>query len=195
MRNETFLDVYKKFEAAIRTIYNCTVKEYEDSLCNDSLKQEKIRMSRMMMNYLSHQDMKFVEATQDMVDFIQEELIKLDEGELPVKKKMISIRTTPKETELLTTTCDWMSKKKVIATPVFNEKDFAVGVVTQNDIVKFVASGNFNKTKKTNVIVTAYKFKFLSETMPMKTVYPLIEKHDQIYLILSQANKVIGWIL
>lgn len=195
MRNDTFLDVYKKFEFAVRNVYNCTVKEYEDMLVNESSRQEKIRMSRLTRNYLSHQDMKFVEATQDMVDFIQEELIKLDEGELPVKKKMISVRVTPKETELLTTTCDWMSKKKIVATPIFNDKDFAVGVLTQNDIVKFIASGNFNKTKKTNVIVSPYKFKFLSETTPMKTVYPMIEKHDQIYLILSQANKVIGWIL
>lgn len=195
MKNETFLDIYKKFESAVRVTRGCTVKEYEDTFDNDPTKQEKIRISRMMRNYLSHQDMKFIEVTQDMIDFIQNELIQLDEGELPVKKKMISTRITPKETELLTTTCDWMSKKKIAATPIFNEKDFAVGVITQNDIVKFVASGNFNKTKKTSVIVSPYKFKFLSETTPMKTVYPMIEKHDQIYLILSQANKVIGWIL
>ena len=195
MKNETFLDIYKKFESAVRVTRGCTVKEYEDTFDNDPAKQEKIRISRMMRNYLSHQDMKFIEVTQDMIDFIQNELIQLDEGELPVKKKMISTRITPKETELLTTTCDWMSKKKIAATPIFNEKDFAVGVITQNDVVKFVASGNFNKTKKTSVIVSSYKFKFLSETTPMKTVYPMIEKHDQIYLILSQANKVIGWIL
>ena len=195
MKNETFLDVYKKFEVAIRGKYNCTIKEYEDSLTDDGCRQEKIRIARLIRNYLSHQDMKFVEATQDMINFIQEELILIDENEMPVKKKMFSVRTTPKENELLTTTCDWMSKKKISATPIFNDKDFAIGVLTQNDIVKFIASGNFNKTKKTGVVVTPYKFKFLSETTPMKTVYPMIEKHDQIYLILSQSNKVIGWIL
>lgn len=194
MRNDTFLDIYKKFELAVRNTYNCTIKEYEDTI-TDNIKQEKIRISRLIRNYLSHQDMKFIEVTQEMIDFIQKELIALDEGEIPVCKKMFSIKNSPKENDLLTTTCNWMSKKKINASPVFNEKDFATGVVTQNEILKLVASGNFNKTKKTLIVTASYKFKFLSDTTPMKKVLPLIEAHNQIYLILNQSNKVVGWIL
>lgn len=195
MINDTFLDLYRRFEASVRNKYNCSVKEYEDTLQDTPDKQDKIRMIRMIRNYLSHNDMKFVEASPEMISLLQKELILLDDGEVPVSKKMFSVKSSPIETSLLTTTCDWLSKKKLTMCPVFNEKDFAVGVVSQNDIIRFVASGNFNKTKKTSVVVSKYKFKFLSDSTPMKNVIPLIEQHNQIYLILNKSNNVIGWIV
>ena len=41
MINDTFLDLYRRFEASVRNKYNCSVKEYEDALKEiEELKKE-----------------------------------------------------------------------------------------------------------------------------------------------------------
>ena len=62
-QNTKYMELYRKFESLIRTAGYESVKAYEDSLSEDSKKQGKIRMCRVIRNYIEHEDQAFVEAT------------------------------------------------------------------------------------------------------------------------------------
>lgn len=195
-KNSKFMDIYRRFEAAIKASGKyATVKEYEDSFTNDTVKQGQIRICRMIRNYIEHENASFVEASDSMIAFLEKETCELDENELPVKKKMVSVRNAIRETDLVIIASDFMTKKKQHIIPVFNKDDFATGVISYEAIVKMVASGDFTKAKKVSLIAEQHKFGFFKETEPMKNVRPLLEGHKKVYLILNDSKKVVGWII
>lgn len=195
-KNSKFMDIYRRFEAAIKASGKyATVKEYEDSFINDTVKQGQIRICRMIRNYIEHENASFVEASDAMIAFLEKETCELDENELPVKKKMLSVRNAIRETDLIIIASDFMTKKKQHIIPVFNKDDFATGVISYEAIVKMVAAGDFTKAKKVSLISEQHKFGFFKETEPMKNVRPLLEGHKKVYLILNDSKKVVGWII
>ena len=195
-KNSKFMDIYRRFEAAIKASGKyATVKEYEDSFINDTVKQGQIRICRMIRNYIEHENASFVEASDAMIAFLEKETCELDENELPVKKKMLSVRNAIRETDLIIIASDFMTKKKQHIIPVFNKDDFATGVISYETIVKMVAAGDFTKAKKVSLISEQHKFGFFKETEPMKNVRPLLEGHKKVYLILNDSKKVVGWII
>ena len=66
--NEKFLEAFKNLESELRSI-GTTVLDYENSL-EDSNTQEKLKLCRITRNYLAHQDKKFIVASKEMIDFI-----------------------------------------------------------------------------------------------------------------------------
>lgn len=195
-KNSKFMDIYRRFESAIKSTGKySSVKEYEESLSENSAKQGQIRMCRMIRNYIEHENASFVEASDSMISFLEKETCELDENEMPVKKKMLSIKNAIKETDLIVIASDFMTKKKQPLIPVFNKDDFATGVISYEAIVKMVASGDFTKAKKVSLIFEQHKFGFFKETEPMKNVRPLLEGHKKVYLILNDSKKVAGWII
>lgn len=190
------MDIYRRFESAIKSTGKySSVKEYEESLSENSAKQGQIRMCRMIRNYIEHENASFVEASDSMIGFLEKETCELDENEMPVKKKMLSIKNAIKETDLIIIASDFMTKKKQPLIPVFNKDDFATGVISYEAIVKMVASGDFTKAKKVSLIAEQHKFGFFKETEPMKNVRPLLEGHKKVYLILNDSKNVVGWII
>ena len=190
------MDIYRRFESAIKSTGKySSVKEYEESLSENSAKQGQIRMCRMIRNYVEHENASFVEASDSMISFLEKETCELDENEMPVKKKMLSIKNAIKETDLIVIASDFMTKKKQPLIPVFNKDDFATGVISYEAIVKMVASGDFTKAKKVSLIAEQHKFGFFKETEPMKNVRPLLEGHKKVYLILNDSKNVVGWII
>jgi predicted transcriptional regulator len=130
-----------------------------------------------------------------MIDFIEKVSIEFDEENVPVKKKMIGIKNAIRETDLIVVAADFMTKKKVDVIPIFNKDDFSIGVLTYENIVKCIATGDFTKAKKVSTIVVKHKFGFFNENTPMNQVRPLIEKHDRVYLVLNDNKRVVGWIV
>ena len=195
LKNSKFMDVYRRFEGAVKATgkYN-TVKEYEDSV-TDTQKQGQIRICRVIRNYIEHENASFIEATDSMIAFLENELTLLDENELPVRKKMISIKSGIKESDLIVVAADFMTKKKQSIIPIFNNDDFAVGVISYAGIAKMIAAGDFTKARKVSVIQEAHKLGFVKESEPMKNVRPQIQQHNKIFLVLSDSKKVVGWIL
>ena len=192
--NEKFIDAYRRFESALRKIEQ-TVKQYEDSLTSDLEKQGKIRMCRLIRNYIEHENSAFVEASENMIDFLIDEATKFDESETPVKKNMIAVRYGVKETDLVVVAADFMTKRNVDLIPVFDDKEYATGVISRSDIVSYVAAGQYSKVKKVSAINRPHKFGFLNENAPMRQVRPLLEKHDKVYLVLNDSKRVIGWVV
>ena len=194
-RNNKYMDLYRRFEAAVRGRGFGSVKEYEESLTNDQSKQSQIRICRMIRNYIEHENADFVEASDNMISFLEKETMELDENETPVKKKMITIKSAIRDTDLIVIAADFLTKKKANVIPIFDKNDFAIGVLSNADIVKYIASGDFTKAKKVSVVQTAHKFGFINESMPMKQVRPLLEGHKKVYLVLNDSKKVVGWIV
>ena len=196
-KNTQYLEIYRRFEAAVRKQGYGSVKEYEESLTDESLaaKQGQIRMCRMIRNYIEHENAAFVEASDRMIAFLEEETTKMDESETPVRKKMIALKYATRETDLIVVAADFMGKRNAEVIPIFDKNDFAIGVVGQSSIVKYIASGDFTKAKKVSAIVEPHKFGFIKEGTPMKQVHQLIGEHDKVYLVLNDSKKVVGWIV
>ena len=193
--NNKYMDIYRRFEAAVRMKGFATVKEYEESFVEDQFKQGQIRICRMIRNYIEHENAEFVEASENMINFLEKETMELDEQETPVKKKMIPIRNAIRETDLLIIAADFLTKKKANIIPIFDKNDFAIGTLSNADIVKYIASGDFTKAKKVSVVLAPHKFGFIKESMPMKQVRPMLDGHNKVYLVLNESKKVVGWIV
>ena len=195
-QNTKYLESYRRMEAAIKASGKFgSVKEYEDSLEPNGELQNKVRMCRMMRNYMEHENMVFLEATNQMIEFVEKIAIEFDEGNTPVKKKMISIKNAIKDTDLIVVAADYMTKKKMDMIPIFDKTDFSIGVLTYENIVKCIAAGDYTKSKKVSTIVVKHKFGFINENTPMSQVAPVIEKHDKVYLVLNDKKSVVGWII
>ena len=71
-KNSKFMDIYRRFESAIKSTGKySSVKEYEESLSENSAKQGQIRMCRMIRNYVEHENASFVEASDSMISFLE----------------------------------------------------------------------------------------------------------------------------
>ena len=194
-RNAKYMELYRRLEGLVKTNGFASVRAYEESLSENHSKQEQIRICRMIRNYIEHESADFVEASDNMISFLEKELMELDENETPVRKKMIPVKNAIRDTDLLVIAADFMAKRKTHIIPIFDKSDFAVGALSDSDIVRYIASGDFTKAKKVSVVQAAHKFGFINESAPMRQVRPLLEGHKKVYLVLNDAKKVVGWIV
>ena len=194
-RNDKYMDMYRRFESALKKSGFTSVKAYEESITDDQFKQEQIRICRLIRNYIEHESADFVEASDNMIVFLENETVKLDEAETPVKKKMISVKYAIRDTDLIVVAADFMMKRRAAIVPIFDQTDYAVGAIGLSSIVKCVAEGSYTKAKKVSTIQVAHKFGFINESTPMKKVTPMLEGHNKIYLVLNDNKKVVGWIV
>lgn len=194
-RNEKYMNLYRRFEATLKKAGFQSVKDYETSLENDHFKQEQIRICRLIRNYIEHESASFVEASDNMMSFLEKEIVVFDEAETPVKKKMIPVKYAIRDTDLIVVAADFMIKRKQDIIPIFNKDDFAIGTLSYEDIVKLLAAGDFTKARKVSVAQAAHKFGFVKEDVPMKAVRLMIEGHQKVHLVLNDSKKVVGWIV
>ena len=191
-KNTKYMELYRKFKSLIRTAGYESVKAYEDSLSEDSKKQGKVRMCRVIRNYIEHEDQAFVEATPEMINFIQGEIYLIDEQELPVKKKMM--KTFIAENDPIMVAAAFMEKHKLSIIPVMNDKGFVSSAISAMSIMKIIASGDYSKTKKVNAIQSKYKFSFINENDSIKSIRPYLNG-TRIYLVLNDNKKIVGWLI
>ena len=192
--NEKFMSLYRRFEAILKSKGFQSVKDYENSLESDHCKQEQIKICRLIRNFIEHESQSFVEASDNMLLFIEKEISAFDESEIPVKRKMISTKFAIRESDLIVVAADFMLKRKQSIIPVFNQDDYATGVISYEDIVKMIAAGDFTKAKKVTAAQSTYKFGFVKEDTPMRVVQTMIKENPKVYLVLNDSKKVVGWI-
>ena len=191
-QNTKYMELYRKFESLIRTAGYESVKAYEDSLSEDSKKQGKVRMCRVIRNYIEHEDQAFIEATTEMINFIQGEIYLIDEQELLVKKRMM--KTFIAENDPIMVAAAFMEKTKLNIIPVMNDKGFVSSAISAMNIMKIIASGDYSKTKKVNAIQSKYKFSFINENDSIKSIRPYLNG-TRIYLVLNDNKKIVGWLI
>jgi predicted transcriptional regulator len=194
-KNDKYMDIYRRFEAAVKKSGFASIKAYEESFADNKFKQEQIKICRLIRNYIEHENANFVEASENMISFLLKEAMELDENETPVKKKMTSIKSAIRDTDLLVVAADFMTKKKADLIPIFDKNDFAIGCLSSAEIVKYIAAGDFTKAKKVSAVQSVHKFGFINEDTPMKQVRPMLNEHKKIYLVLNDSKKVVGWVV
>lgn len=69
-QNTKYMELYRKFESLVRANGFESVKSYEDGL-SDTQKQGKIRICRVIRNFIEHENPSFIEVSTNMIDFIQ----------------------------------------------------------------------------------------------------------------------------
>lgn len=191
--NTKFIDIYRRLEYLLLSLGYGGVKGYEDSLNEDRAKQGQLRICRTVRNYIEHESAVFVFASDKMIAFLESELSALDEGETPVKKKMIGINNAIHDDDLVVTAAAFMNKRKTEVIPVFDKNNFAVGLLTTQNIMQCLANGSYTKSRKVGAIKSTCKFSFITDSQPMKQVRPLLDGKT-VFLVLNSDKKVIGWI-
>lgn len=92
---DKFLDSYKQLEAELK-FSNMSVLDYENSIQDN----EKLRVCRIMRNYLSHNDTTFIAPTAEQVKFIDKTIVDLRKAAHTVKDEMKRTKTV-KANELI----------------------------------------------------------------------------------------------
>lgn len=147
--NNKFLEKYKELEILLKN-RKINYKEFEDSQ-NEEVKQ-KLRICRMMRNYISHNDIFFVESTEYQIDFIKNTIENLQlEGDI-VKKHLGRINNyTCSLYDKCSDVLEIMSKRQIINYPVYiesrNGNIYDLKVVSIFDASKSVLDSKTNRIK------------------------------------------------
>ena len=70
MVNEKFLDAFRALDTELKD-QGSTVLEYENSLKDGSIEKEKLKVCRIMRNYMAHNDTTFLTASNEQIKFLQ----------------------------------------------------------------------------------------------------------------------------
>lgn len=193
--NYVFTETYKRFELLAKSKGYPSVKAYEDSV-NEKSKSDasKLKLCRTIFTFLTYTSQVFVEVSQQMIDFIDEQIVLLDKNQAPVKTKMISVSESIKDSDLITSAVNYMFLKNVEIAPVFDSKGYATGVITFKDVAALVASGKYSKAKTVSSIVQKVRFAFCSEETPVSQIGNYNNGKPLICLAMNSENKVVGWL-
>ena len=99
--NDKFLDIYKQLESELRS-NGKSVLDYEESLTFDQTDKEKLKACRIMRNYMSHNDLEFMVASQAQIIFLKSITTKLRMSELTASNKMKKITPVKSNTSIKT---------------------------------------------------------------------------------------------
>lgn len=69
MANDKFLDAFRALDSELKD-QGSTVLEYENSLKDGSVEKEKLKVCRIMRNYMSHNDTTFLTASTEQIKFL-----------------------------------------------------------------------------------------------------------------------------
>jgi hypothetical protein len=149
---DAFLEGYKELEKIVFDVENCSVYELEAKLGQESEESGRLRMCRMMRNFLSHNDSSdaFVVPTPAMIAFLEEET----EKEKRKKKTAgeASRRVSPVyEGDPLQEAARRLARMPFV--PVTDEDGVLVGVITPESVCAVYAKSPLNARTKAGVAV------------------------------------------
>ena len=94
MTNDKFLDAFRALDTELKS-ENSTVLDYENSL--ETIDQEKLKVCRIMRNYMAHNDTTFLSTTNEQIKF-------LDKLTLDVRRKSHTVKDEMKRIKLVKST-------------------------------------------------------------------------------------------
>ncbi len=163
-----YLEKYKKLEGLLKQSqgFPNSIFELETSY-NNSKEGEKLKLCRLVRNYLQHNVDVFIEPTSEMIDFLDEEIFKLESKFLRVKDqytraKAISEDLTFKEAILLLNTKNFL--------PVVSKDNLVIGIFDDTVIRKSIKNNKLNNKIKTNKDLLAGVLPFVSMNDNIKDI-------------------------
>lgn len=150
--NDKFLEAYKQLEAELK--YDSkTVLDYENSL--QGTEQEQLKVCRIMRNYMSHNDMSFLETSANQVKFLNDLVTKIKAASYTVANVMKRIKTIP-TTETTKSLLALVDKSKIV--PM--ETSSGIYLIDASILVNQLNAGN----KKIVLPKKLPKYKYTSKT-------------------------------
>ena len=92
MVNEKFLDAFRALDTELKD-QGSTVLEYENSLKDGSIEKEKLKVCRIMRNYMAHNDTTFLTASNEQIKFLEAETEEVLKRAHLVKDEMKRVKT------------------------------------------------------------------------------------------------------
>lgn len=157
MANEKFLDAFRALDTELKTDGK-TVLDYENSL--DTLEQERLKVCRIMRNYMAHNDTTFLSTTTDQVKFLETQVQNIRKSAHTVKDEMKRVKLI--KTGTITDFAVLLDKFPIV--PV--ESKLGIFLVDKEVLIHQIAEGN----KKIIVPTKLPKYKYISKTERMEYV-------------------------
>ena len=159
MANEKFLDAFRAFDTELKQD-NITVIDFENSL-KDNLIQEKLKVCRIMRNYMSHNDTNFLETTTAQIKF-------LDGLTEDIKKKAHTVKDEMKKVKPVKATTP--IKDIVVQLDKFPivplDTKSGIFLVDKDLIIHLLAKG----AKKVDIPAKLPKYKYIGKLIRMDKV-------------------------
>ena len=134
--NDKFLEAFKELEIELRSLGQ-SVLDYENSLPDGNSDKEKLKICRISRNYLSHQDMKFITCSKEMIDFIENLTLTIRRKSHIVANELTRQKTV-KSTEYLKNILPLLVKCEV---PVEDANGQIIYLINSNDYIKLLNKG------------------------------------------------------
>ena len=131
--NDKFLDAFRALDAELK-LDGTTVLDYENSL--DSVNQEKLKVCRIMRNYMAHNDKTFITASSEQVKFLNGLVDTIKRKAHTVKDEMKRIKPL-KATENIKNVLAQIVKYPIV--PI--ESKSGIFLVTTDILLKQLAAG------------------------------------------------------
>lgn len=148
--NDKFLDAYKQLESELK-YSDKTVLDYEGTL--QGAVAEKLKSCRIMRNYMAHNDLDFLTATNNQIKFLNEHINLIKKSAQLVKNATKKIPLT-KETEQLKNVATTLKKYGIVPVQTKN----GIYLVDSMTFVYNFANGN----KKLAIPAKLPKYKYIS---------------------------------
>lgn len=166
-----FIQQYNDFEkiiSASNAVQARTVLEFEESLTlKDAEANQKLKVCRIVRNYIQHNDVNFVEPSKEMIDFIanlSDYVRSLEMSANDVLKKLTPLTLS----DTITDAAKKLSRNKLM--PVVDKKKVCVGIVTDETIRAAVSKGTRPSSKLSNIESLIKSATIISKDIPVKNI-------------------------
>lgn len=193
--NELFLAEYKNLENLIKKMDGApemsTIYWLEQKL--EGEEQAKLTLCRTCRNFLQHNDEKeFFVATEDMIDFIKKQQMKILANFTTCEKAMVDIRRKNMVFDV--------KDKLKDAVPAIAKYGFVIvydgknlkGLYTAQDYVKRLTGDKVAKAAKIETF-TKVKYTILPKTELQEVADKALEKYEIIF-VKDNKDKIVGYI-
>lgn len=176
-----YLDKYKKLEELLRQSQESPDSIFElETNYNNSKEAEKLKLCRLVRNYLQHNTDDFIEPSEEMIKFLDSEVNAIESKFLRVKDqytraKAISEDLTFKEAILLLNTKNFL--------PVVNKDNLVIGTFNDTVIRKSIKNNKLNNKIKTNKDLLSGVLPFVSINDNIKDI------QSGSYIVTLNGNK------
>ena len=176
-----YLEKYKKLEELLKQSQENPDSIFElETSYNNSKEGEKLKLCRLVRNYLQHNTDVFIEPTEEMIKFLDSEIFEIGSKFLRVKDqytraKAISEDLTFKEAILLLNTKNFL--------PVVNKDNLVIGTFNDAVIRKSIKNNKLNNKIKTNKDLLDGVLPFVSMNDSIKDI------QSGSYIVTLNGNK------
>lgn len=157
--NDRFLEAYRNLDTELKA-NSTTVLEYENTM-PDGIDKEKLKICRLMRNYMSHNDTDFISTTIKQINFVEKFTEEIRKSAHCVKDEMKKIKTV-RYTEPIKNIITQIDKTAVV--PV--ESKAGIYLVDKDILIHQLAQGN----KKIVVPAKLPKYNYLNKMARMDSV-------------------------